>query len=203
MKTILLALAMCISASQTAASTVQETSPPPSAGTQQAGDGTAATSISEKVKQQAADFGETVNQDPRAREFSAGILDPIYKAAEWIGFPMFYWVAFMLMVAGLVSFAGQLVFAKFFLLFRGSLNLREIIADAMGLLISATGLVLTTQPATENSDFTRTPSLVLSATAVGVLLGLVCYWWGQRLEFDAVTGARTNKQPSSQGRARM
>ena len=53
-----------------------------------------------------------------AQEVSTSILDPIYRAAEFMAFPWFYWVAFMLMVTGVVAFALQLVFTKFLLMFR-------------------------------------------------------------------------------------
>lgn len=157
----------------------------------------------EKLQGKVDEIADTINQDERARELSAGILQPIYRGAEWIAFPMFYWVAFMLMTAGVVSFAGQIVFAKLFLLLSGSIDLKEIIADSMGFLISATGLILTTQAATENSEFTRTPFMVLSAAAVGVVLGLVTYWWGQSQEFAARRGVRAARKPADQNRTKM
>ena len=46
--------------------------------------------------------------------------------------------------------------------------------DVVGLLISAVGLVLTTQAAAENSaSFVQSPSAVVSAAVVGALLGFV------------------------------
>ncbi len=155
------------------------------------------TSVAEKLEGQVREIGETLNKSETVREVSTSVLDPIYQAAEWMAWPAFYWVAFMLMVAGVIGFAGQLVFAKLFLLFRGSLNLREILSDGLGLLISVIGLVLTTQAATENSTFTENPVTVLSAAAVGALLGLVIYWWGQRQEFDAARGAAEKRQKAS------
>jgi uncharacterized membrane protein YebE (DUF533 family) len=89
------------------------------------------------------------------------------------------------MVAGVVSFAAQLVLSKFFLLFKLSINLKEILSDALGLLISVVGLVLTTQAATQNSNFPESAVAVVSATAVGAVAGLVFYWWGQQQEFKA------------------
>ena len=102
-----------------------------------------------------------------------------------MAFPSFYWIAFSLMVAGVVSFAFQLVFAKFFLLFKMSVNVKEILGDFLGLLISVVGLVLTTQAATQNSNFAENSVSVLSATILGALLGFVFYWWGQKQEFQA------------------
>jgi len=145
----------------------------------------AAEKVPEKIKDQVSEIGKTIDKVPAVQEASAGILQPIYQAAEYIGFPAFYWVAFALMTAGLISFAGQLVFAKLFLLFRLHLNIKEIMADILGLLISVVGLILTTQAATENSEFTRSPIAVISSAAVGVVLGLVFYWWGQSQEFRA------------------
>ena len=167
----------------------QETSqeaPPPSAQTttQEVAD----EDIAEKLQEHAQEIGETLDQSETAKELSTGVLDPIYKLAEFMAFETFYWVAFAIMVAGVISFAFQLVLGKFFLLFRGSLNVKEILSDFLGLLISLVGLVLTTQAATQNSTFPESPSAVLSATVVGAILGLVFYWWGQKQEFHAVRG---------------
>ena len=128
---------------------------------------------------------ESLNQTQAVQDVSAGILEPIYLLAEYMAFPSFYWVAFALMVAGVVSFAGQLVFTKLLLLFKLNLNIKEILADALGLLVSLTGLVLTTQAATQNSTFPDNAVAVVSATAVGAVLGLVFYMWGQKIEFEA------------------
>ena len=151
---------------------------------------TADSDVTQKVTEQVKDIGETLNQSQTVQEVSAGILQPIYQAAEYMSFSSFYWVAFTIMTIGVVSFALQLVLAKFFLLFKGSLNIREILADFLGLLISAVGLVLTTQAAAQNSNFTESSLAVISATAVGVIVGFVFYWWGQKQEFRAVDGAR-------------
>jgi hypothetical protein len=170
---------------------------------QEKADAVPGTGIKEKLEGQVRDIGKTLDQSETAQDVSAGILQPIYQAAEWIAFPAFYWVAFAIMTAGLISFAGQLVFAKLFLLLSGRLNLQEIAADLLGLAISAVGLILTTQAATENSGFTRSPAMVLSAAAVGALAGLVFYWWGQRQEFDAARGAKSGQAAAESKRARM
>ena len=153
--------------------------------------------IGDKVSEigdQVSDMEKQLNEVEAVQEASAGILQPIYDVAEYMNFPAFYWVAFTLMTAGLVSFAGQLVFSKFFLLFRMSLSIKEILADALGLLISLVGLVMVTQAATENSaSFVQSPMAVVSATGVGVLVGLVFYLWGQRTEFDAARGAAAKR----------
>ncbi len=209
MKSCLLAIVVCTVVGLSGNCLAQETDNPDVPTSQETKKETAdaapaeGPSTTEKLQDKVDEIADTVNKNETAKDVSAGILQPIYRAAEWIAFPMFYWVAFMLMVAGVVSFAGQVVFAKLFLLLSGSINLKEIIADSMGLLISAIGLVLTTQAATENSEFTRTPFMVISAAAVGALLGLVCYWWGQGQEFAARRGERSAKKPADQSRARM
>lgn len=133
-------------------------------------------------------IGKQVDQDARAKEVSAGLLTFIYKVAEKLSFPAFHWVAFALMVSGVVSYAFQLVLGKLALLFRGSLNLAEILSDAMAFIISVVGLVLTTQAAAQNSTFTQSPFAVLSSTAVGAVVGFVFYRWGQRQEIEAAIG---------------
>lgn len=131
-----------------------------------------------------------VDRNPQAHEVRAGILAPIYRLAERFSFPAFHWVAFCLMVAGVVSFALQLVLGKLAVLSRMSISFSEIFSDMLGLAVSLIGLVLTTQAATENSDFTTSASSVISATAVGVLAGFIFYVWGQRQELQAAEGRR-------------
>lgn len=133
---------------------------------------------------------EQVDQSEQAQDVKSNILAPIYSLAERFSFPAFHWLAFALMVTGVVSFALQLVLGKLVVLSRFSMSPTEILSDALGLAVSVIGLVLTTQAATENSTFTSSASSVISATAVGGLLGLVFYFWGQRQELQAVEGRR-------------
>lgn len=149
----------------------------------------------EVVKEKAGEIGETLDQSEAAHDISQSILHPIYQAAEWAGqYPTFYWTAFALMTAGVVSFLLQLLLTKLFLLFRMHLNIKEILIDVVGLLVSATGLILATQAAAENSDsFVQSPSAVISAATVGALMGLVFYIWGQRQEFQAAKGYATDR----------
>lgn len=163
-----------------------------------------AGSVQEAIGNKAEEFGNAMNQSQAVKEISAGVLDPIYKVAENIGQnqPWFYWVAFAVMAAGVVSFAGQVVFTKFLLLFKGSLNFREILSDLLGLAISVVGLVLTTQAAAENSQFTSTPAKVVSAAAVGVVAGIVFWMWGTSQEFRAVRRAPDAKPDGDRPRMR-
>jgi hypothetical protein len=150
--------------------------------------------ITEQLSDQAKEIGQSVDNSQVAREATTSILRPIYDAAEFVSdWPAFYWAAFALMVAGLVSFAGQLVFSKLLLLIRLHLSFKEIMADLLGLAISALGLILTTQAATQNSGFTHSPAAVLSATLVGALVGFVFFLWGQSQEFRAARGAKVPK----------
>ena len=73
---------------------------------------------------------------------------------------------------------------------KGSINVREILSDTIGLIVSLVGLVLTTQAAAENSDFTHSPAAVLSAAVFGAVVGIVLYRWGQAQEVSAVAGQR-------------
>ncbi|QEG23483.1 hypothetical protein [Mariniblastus fucicola] len=142
------------------------------------------------VKDKANEIGQTLDQSQSVVDVSNSILNPIYQAAESAGqYPMFYWCAFTLMAAGVVSFLLQLLLTKLFLLFRMHLNLEEMIMDGVGLAISVVGLILTTQAASENSaSFVQSPSAVLSAVGIGAVLGIVFYIWGQRQEFQAAEG---------------
>jgi len=156
--------------------------------------------IGDKAKDLASDaqtkveeLAETVDQNPMAQKAAEGVLGPIYKLAESLNFSAFHWLAFGFMSAGVVSFTLQLVLGKLALLFRGSLNLREILSDAVALVISAVGLVLTTQAAAENSTFTHSAAAVLSSAAFGVVLGFIMYRWGQAQEVNALTGHRVGK----------
>jgi len=153
-----------------------------------------AKELAGEAADKAADIAVKIDQNEAAQEAAAGILQPIYIAAETLAFPAFYWLAFALMAAGTVNFAFQLVIGKLAVLARGSINLKEILSDSVGLVISVIGLVLTTQAATENSTFTQSAALVLSSTAAGAVLGLFLYRWGQALEVDAVTGQKKSRK---------
>lgn len=139
------------------------------------------------------EIAEQVDESKKAQEVSAGILKPVYALAEFFAFSAFYWVAFTLMVTGVVSFALQLVLAKLIVLSKGSMSLKEILSDSLGLAISLVGLFLTTQAATENSDFAGSAAAVLSATAVGGLAGFIFYLWGQSQEVQAARGRAREK----------
>lgn len=143
-----------------------------------------------QAAKQVQEIAEKVNQDERAQKVSAGILDKIYQLAERLSFPMFHWAAFALMVSGVVSFALQLTLGKLFVLAKLSISFSEIFSDLQGLAISLVGLVLTTQAAAENSTFTQNPASVLSATAVGIVIGFLFYRWGAAQELAAADGRK-------------
>ena len=147
-------------------------------------------SVEEKATEAVGEIAQQIDQDERAQEVSAGILDPIYRLAEAISFPAIHWIAFAIMATGVVSFALQLVLAKLAVLMRGSLSFKEILSDVLGLVISLLGLVLTTQAAAENSTFTTSPAAVLSASGAGVIVGFVFYLWGQSQELQAARGRK-------------
>jgi hypothetical protein len=138
-------------------------------------------------------LADSVDANPQVREFSAGILSPIYKLAESFESSEFYWAAFALMVTGVVSYLLQLVLGKLVVLSKLGFSITEIVSDLVGLVISVIGLVLTTQAATQNSSFTESAASVLSASAVGVVLGIVLYAWGQAQEV-AANKAKKDKQ---------
>ncbi len=49
------------------------------------------------------EIAKEVKESEKAQEVSAGILKPVYSLAEYFSFPAFHWIAFALMVAGVVS----------------------------------------------------------------------------------------------------
>jgi hypothetical protein len=149
-----------------------------------------AEQVLEDTRQTVESIARDVDQSETAHEVSAGLLKPVYLLAEHLAFPMFHWVAFALMTAGVVGFALQLVLAKLVLLSKFSFSFREILSDTIGLAISLFGLVLTTQAAAENSTFTQSPALVLSSAALGLIVGFLHYRWGQSQELAAVEGRR-------------
>ena len=144
----------------------------------------------ESARETAGAAAEVVDKSQQAQEASAGILKPIYRLAEAFSFPAFHWIAFAVMVAGVLSFALQLTLGKLVVLAKSGFSPGEILSDALGLVVSLVGLVLTTQAAVENSSFTRSAAAVLSATAVGAVTGFVFYLWGQRQELQAVEGRK-------------
>ena len=145
-----------------------------------------AQSTLESARERADAVVEAVDTNTPAQEASAGILKPIYRLAEAFSFPAFHWIAFSVMVTGVVSFVLQLTLGKLVVLARRGFSPAEILSDALGLVVSLVGLVFTTQAAAENSSFTRSAAAVLSATAVGAIAGFVFYLWGQRQELQAV-----------------
>lgn len=166
----------------------------PAAESAPAADDSATGRLARDAEGAVAEIAQQVDSDPRAREVSAGILQPIYQLAEAMAHPAFHWIAFAVMATGVVSYALQLVLGKLAVLLRGSLSPKEILSDALGLVISLIGLVLTTQAAAENSTFTTSPAAVLSASAVGVIAGFIFYLWGQRLELEAARGRAVERK---------
>jgi hypothetical protein len=159
-----------------------------------------AKELEAEVEAKVGELAEKIDQNESAKKAAEGVLGPIYKLAESLNFSSFHWLAFGLMSAGVVSFALQLVLGKLVVLFKGSINLREIISDAIGFVISTVGLVLTTQAAAENSTFTHSPAAVLSSAACGVVLGFMLYRWGQMQEVNAVAGQRAVQPIKSQSK---
>ena len=147
-----------------------------------------AKELGDQAKVKIDELATSVEQSEKAKEISAGLLEPIYQLAEAMSFSAFHWVAFALMLAGVVSYALQLVLAKLVVLSKAGFSLSEVISDAVGLAISLVGLVLTTQAATENSTFTQSPAAVLSSAVVGILFGILLYRWGQAQEVEALKG---------------
>lgn len=149
----------------------------------------------DEAKKKVDEIAKRVDQSPQAKDISAGILQPIYQLAEQLAFPMFHWLAFAIMAAGVVSYALQLVLGKLVVLSKMGFSPAEILSDAHGLAISLVGLVLTTQAAAENSTFTQSPFAVLSATVVGVIFGFFFYRSGQRQEVQATLARRHSGSP--------
>ncbi|PQO45523.1 hypothetical protein [Blastopirellula marina] len=157
-----------------------------------------------ELPKEVEEIADKVDQNESAQGASAGILTPIYMLAEWFSFPLFHWLAFGLMFAGVVSYALQLVIGKLVVMAHMGFSIREIISDAFGLVVSVIGLVLTTQAAVENSSFTQSPFLVISASLVGAMLGVLMYFWGQSQEVDAARGrsAHAAELKAKQARAK-
>jgi uncharacterized membrane protein len=152
-----------------------------------------ATQAQDKMNEVAAttvkSVGETaqmIENSEQAKQATANLLSWIYQLAELLSFDGFYWLAFALMVAGVVSWSGQVVLAKLVVGTTGNFDIKETISDIVVLAISLFGLVLTTQAAVENSTFTQSTVAVLSSAGVGVVLGVILYFWGQALELESV-----------------
>jgi ABC-type multidrug transport system fused ATPase/permease subunit len=156
----------------------------------------------DSARDTAGAVAESIDANKQAQEASAGILAPIYRLAEAFSFPAFHWIAFAVMVTGVVSFALQLTLGKLVVLARLGFSPSEILSDALGLVVSLVGLVLTTQAAAENSTFTKSAAAVLSAAAVGAIAGFVFYLWGQRQELQAVEGRRRAPAAKIEGKGK-
>jgi len=141
-----------------------------------------------ELPEQLEGIAKQVDDSETAKETSAGILTPIYVVAEALEFPAFHWLAFALMLAGVIGFALQLVIGKLVVFAHLGFSLREILSDVLSFVISLIGLVLTTQAAAQNSTFTQSPFAVLSSSLLGLILGIMLYFWGQAQEVEAVRG---------------
>ena len=64
-----------------------------------------AETIVNDTRERVDEIAERVDQSERAKEISAGILQPIYQLAEYLSFPAVHWVAFAIMTTGVISFA--------------------------------------------------------------------------------------------------
>ncbi|MFN3153007.1 hypothetical protein [Bremerella sp.] len=187
-------------AQDTEATPAVEEAAPVEAGTPEADTAAAATDDKEIAKpeevnepeseltDQLKDLAQEVDDSETAKETSAGILTPIYKVAEALEFPAFHWLAFALMLSGVIGFALQLVIGKLVVIAHLGFSIREILSDVLSFVISLFGLVLTTQAAAQNSTFTQSPFAVLSASLIGLILGIMLYFWGQAQEVEAVKG---------------
>ena len=80
------------------------------------------------------DIGEQIDENEKAKEVSAGILQPIYALAEYLSFPAVHWVAFAIMATGVVTFALQLVLGKLVVLLKAGFSFTEILSDTLEFL---------------------------------------------------------------------
>lgn len=202
---LLITLALCVVASPSWAQAPADPAPVEEAATIEAGtpdaDKPAATDDKKELAkpeevnepeselpEQLQGIAKDVDNSETAQDTSAGILTPIYRIAEALEFPAFHWLAFALMLAGVIGFALQLVIGKLVVMAHLGFSLREILSDVLSFVISLFGLVLTTQAAAQNSTFTQSPFAVLSASLLGLILGIMLYFWGQAQEVEAVKG---------------
>lgn len=158
-----------------------------------------AQQVVQQGQAQVAKVAADIEHNQQAREIAAGILKPIYQLAEAMSFSAFHWLAFALMLAGVISWGLQLVIGKLVVASQGGFSLTEIISDATVLVISLVGLVLTTQAATENSAFAQSTVSVLSAAIVGLIFGIMLFKWGQDQELQASSG---REKSANKGRSR-
>ena len=146
------------------------------------------------ARQRLDELAGRLDQNRTVQDLSKHLLNPIDVASDACAFPAFHWMAFALMSAGVVSYALQLVLSKVIVLARGSFDVRAVMSDVFGLLMSGIGLMLTTQAAAGNSAFSESPIRVLSAAAVGIVAGLILYRWNHAEELEAAYGRQKKKR---------
>ena len=145
-----------------------------------------AQDLKEQAEKKVDEIKEKVDNNEDAQEAADSILNPIYKLVEsFANVSYFYWIAFAIMSAGVISYSLQLVLGKLFMLFKGRFSIAEVLSDGLGLLISVVGIGLTTQAATENSQFTESAAAVLSSAVAGAIVGILMFMWGVSLEAKA------------------
>ena len=135
------------------------------------------------VGERIGDAKERLDTDPQAQQATDHILSSIRDIGnKVVAVPGFYWIAFAMMTAGLVSFLLQLVLGKLIMLTQSHFSIVEIMSDAMGFLISLIGLTLLTQSATNEGLVIDRPSFVVTAAGLGAFVGLIFYFRGQTQE---------------------
>lgn len=124
-------------------------------------------------------------QGEQSQQAAQTILEWI-EAAETFYMP---WITWALVAAGIalfVSHSGQLVFGKLATLFKGSLQIGEIINDFLVAAFAGLSLPAILLIPIGGEAFINSPLQVLSAAAVGVLLGVYLFNHGVRLEMRGV-----------------
>ncbi len=152
--------------------------------------------IEKKIDDKVGEMQREVDANEDAKKIANSILNPIYQLAEKMSFAGFYWIAFALMFAGVINFALQIAVGKLYMLAKFHFSLIEILSDALGLLMSLVGLVLTTQAATENSTFTQSAFSVLSAAALGGFVGFILFLQGTKQEAAAAEAGQPRRRRS-------
>lgn len=143
------------------------------------------TAKAREMAEQTKARAEAMANSEEGRKTADSVLKWIHSA-ELLYRPWLNWVLVMVGIALFISHAGQLVIGKLWKLIRGrGFDLGEIINDFLVAGFSAMGLPAVLILPVGGESFISNPFAVLSAAAVGMVLGVYLYGHGINQEMKA------------------
>ncbi len=146
---------------------------------------TAAGDKAEELTEAAKAKAEEFEQSERAKKASAAVLEWV-QSAEQLYRPWINWCLIAVGIGLFISHAGQLILGKLWALVRGKgFNFFECVNDFLVAAFAGLSLPVVLLIPTGHGAFISSPIMVLSAAAVGMILGVILYTHGMKQEMLA------------------